>query len=405
MNVSVWIARRYFSSGKEKKFINVLSIIAMLGVAVGTAALVIVLSAFNGLEALVRKLDQRFDPELKISAAEGKFFVLDTLLAQKIRQAEGVQLITDVIEDNCLLRYKDAQIVARVKGVAHNFHEHKRIDEALIAGNARLMQGNVPVALIGAGIQQTLSVGIENRFDAMQLWYPKAKKSVTLNPADAFTKKSIFAGGVFQISSQYDDKYIFVPIAFAQELLQYGNKRTSIEVKVKPDHEITDVKQTLQVLLGDKFLVQDTDEQHASFMRVMKIEKLFTFCALLFILLIASFNIFVSLSMLVIEKKRDISVFYTMGASPQTVKKIFMAEGTIIAGIGTAIGLSLGFAVCFAQMQFGFVSMGMTSAVVEAYPVQIRWQDFAITGLCVVVFTILATYGPAMRASKNNFMQ
>ena len=114
--------------------------------------------------------------------------------------------------------------MARVKGVAHNFHEHKRIDEALIAGNARLMQGNVPVALIGAGIQQTLSVGIENRFDAMQLWYPKAKKSVTLNPADAFTKKSIFAGGVFQISSQYDDKYVFVPIAFAQELLQYGNK-------------------------------------------------------------------------------------------------------------------------------------------------------------------------------------
>lgn len=399
MNTALWVARRYFFSGKEKKFINILSIIAMLGVAVGTAALVIVLSAFNGLEALVRKLDQRFDPEIKVMAAQGKSFEVTPQFLKPLQQIQGVQVITEVIEDNALLRYRDAQVVVRIKGVSDSFQQQHRIDSAMVAGEPLLKRGNIPYAIVGAGIQQALGVSLHNQLDAMQFWYPKNKKNIAINPADAFNKKSILASGIFQISSQYDEKYVFVPLTFAEALMQHGAKRTALEIKTTEKADIQEIKEELKKLLGDKFKVLDSDEQHASFLRVMKIERLFTFAALLFILVIASFNIFVSLSMLAIEKRRDVGIFYALGADEGFIQRVFIAEGGLIAGIGTAVGLAAGLALCLLQQHFGFVSMGMTSAVVEAYPVQIHWADFAVTGLCVILFTIAATYSPAKRAA------
>lgn len=399
MNTALWVARRYFFSGKEKKFINILSIIAMLGVAVGTAALVIVLSAFNGLEALVRKLDQRFDPEIKVMAAQGKSFEVTPQFLKPLQQIQGVQVITEVIEDNALLRYRDAQVVVRIKGVSDNFQQQHRIDSAMVAGEPLLKRGNIPYAIVGAGIQQALGVSLHNQLDAMQFWYPKNKKNIAINPADAFNKKSILASGIFQISSQYDEKYVFVPLTFAEALMQHGAKRTALEIKTTEKADIQEIKEELKKLLGDKFKVLDSNEQHASFLRVMKIERLFTFAALLFILVIASFNIFVSLSMLAIEKRRDVGIFYALGADEGFIQRVFIAEGGLIAGIGTAVGLAAGLALCLLQQHFGFVSMGMTSAVVEAYPVQIHWVDFAVTGLCVILFTIAATYSPAKRAA------
>lgn len=399
MNTALWVARRYFFSGKEKKFINILSIIAMLGVAVGTAALVIVLSAFNGLEALVRKLDQRFDPEIKVVAAQGKTFEVSPAFLKPLQQIQGVRVITEVIEDNALLRYRDAQVVVRIKGVSDNFQQQHRIDSAMVAGEPLLKRGNISYAIVGAGIQQALGVALHNQLDVMQFWYPKNKKNIAINPADAFNKKSILASGVFQISSQYDEKYVFVPLEFAEMLMQHGQKRTALEIKTTENADIQEVKEAIKQQLGNKFKVLDSDEQHASFLRVMKIERLFTFAALLFILVIASFNIFVSLSMLAIEKRRDVGIFYALGADETFIQRVFIAEGGLIAGIGTAVGLSGGLALCLLQQHFGLVSMGMTSAVVEAYPVQVHWVDFVVTGLCVILFTIAATYSPAKRAA------
>ncbi|MHC2991773.1 releasing system transmembrane protein [Pontibacter sp. HJ8] len=399
MNVPFLIAKRYFFSRKKRNIISIISNIAMIGVAVGTMSLIIVLSVFNGLEDLIRTIYSSFDPDLKISAAEGKSFETDTEFMNRIRRTPGVAMVSEVIEDNALLRYNDRQMVVKVKGVSENFFEQNELDSSVVEGHNDLYLNNNYYSLIGRGVQYQLSIRTGNQFTPMQFLYPRNTKFNPLNPEGAFNTMDIAAGGVFAIERQYDDAYVFVPLQFAEELMEYGRRRTSLEVRVETGYRIETVKESLKKVLGDSFKVQNSDEQHTSLLRAVKVEKLFVFITFAFILLIASLNIFFSLSMLVIDKKKDIAILASMGATSQTIRNIFLMEGALVAFIGAAYGLSMGMLVCNLQQTFGLVSMGMATSVVDSYPVKMNVNDFIFTGVAIVVITLLVSIRPARKAA------
>ncbi|RNI32361.1 ABC transporter permease [Rufibacter immobilis] len=399
MNVALFIARRYFFSKKKRNIINIISIIAMIGVGVGTMALIVVLSVFNGLEDLIRSLYGKFDPEIKITSVEGKSFETDEQLLERIRKTPGVALLTEVIEDNALLRYNDRQMVVKVKGVSDNFFQQNQIDSAIVDGDYRLKRRGQQYALIGRGVQYQLSIRPENPFSPMQFLYPKAGKKTIINPENAFRQLGIQAGGVFAIERQYDDQYVFVPLAFAEELLSYGSKRTSLEIKTQHVEDVDKVKAALQKVLGPGFNVQNSEEQHVSLLRAVKVEKLFVFVTFTFVLLIASINIFFSLSMLVLDKQKDIAILTSLGADARTIRRIFLLEGAIVAFSGAFVGLVVGGTICWLQQTFGWVSMGMSTSVVEAYPVLMRPTDFVFTAVAIILITLIVSIRPARRAA------
>jgi lipoprotein-releasing system permease protein len=399
MNVPFLIAKRYFLSKKKRNIISIISNISMIGVAVGSAALIIVLSVFNGLEDLIRSIYGSFDPDLRITAIKGKAFETNEAFLKRIRKTPGVAFLTEVIEDNALLRYEGRQKVVKLKGVSGNFFAQNNIDSTVIEGDYRLQRNGYYYALIGRGVQYDLSIRASNAVMPMELLYPKNKKGVSLNPEDAFNQRSILAGGVFVIEKQYDDNYVFVPLEFTRQLTEYGNKRTSLEVKVQPGHTVIQVQQRLKAQLGEDFQVLNSDEQHVSLLRAVKVEKMFVFITFTFILLIASINIFFSLSMLVIDKKKDIAILSAMGATPLLIRNIFLTEGAIVAFIGAATGLTLGLLVCWVQQTFGLISMGMATALVDAYPVKMQLADFLFTGIAIILITLLVSIRPALSAA------
>ena len=400
LNTSFFIAKRYFLSKKKKNFIQVISMISMLGVAFGTAALVIVLSVFNGLESLIRSLYSSFDPEIKIESAEGKWFDSSEDLLLTVSQVPGVEVVSEIIEDNALIRYQQAEMVVRIKGVSDNFLEQQRLDKVIVHGDPNLKKGNINYAIVGIGVSYSLSISPKDEFTSLQVYYPKNIRASSANPSGLYTQKSILPGGIFAIEKQYDEQYVFVPLDFAAELFQYDRRRTSLEIKISPNHDMLDVQAALTDVLGSNYLITNKDQQHPSLFKAIKIEKLFSLVTFFFILALASLSIFFTLNMLVIEKQKDISVLRALGASGRLIKSIFWFEGTIISLTGAIIGLLLGFIVCSIQMTFGIISMGMETSVVSAYPVKMQLLDFLYTAICVIIITFLASYRPASIASK-----
>ncbi|WP_293012926.1 FtsX-like permease family protein [Mongoliibacter sp.] len=402
MNVSFFIASRYFRSKKKRNFITILSRISMIGVAVGTMALVVVLSVFNGLEDLVRSLYASFDAELKVEAAIGKSFEVDETWLRSIQELEGVALLTEVIEDNALFKYRDNQHLAKIKGVSAAYLEDPdRFAEGYVWGDLDLGTDIQPRAIIGRGVGFFLSIDLDNEFELLQVYYPKAPRSAgSIDPNQLYNRDIIKPAAFFSIEKDFDDNYIIAPISFVSKLLNYGQKRTSLEIKVAEGFKINTVKKRLREHLGEGFSVKDTDEQHASILRTIQIEKLFVFITLSFILAIASFNIFFSLSMMAIEKKKDTAILFAMGARAKLVKQIYIKQGAIIAFSGALIGLVIGFAIVWVQDNFGLVTLGISSSIIDSYPVKIIWTDFLWTSIAVIAITFLASYRPALIAAK-----
>jgi lipoprotein-releasing system permease protein len=400
LNLPFFIARKYFLSKKKKNFINVISIISMCGVAVGTMALVIVLSVFNGLEDLIRELNKNFDPELKVEVVKGKSFELTLDLLEKVQSTEGVEIVTQIVEDNAYVKYKNDEMVVKLKGVEKNFIDHHRMDKNIVLGRLVLEEDGVYYALIARGVQNALSINRLSNMYALTFYYPKRTRTSGLNAANLTNQKIILPGGVYAIEKQYDMNYVFVPLEFAIDLLEYGDERTSLEIKVNEKFRITDVKSNLERVLGEEFKVMTSEEIHADFFKILKIEKLFVFVVFSFILAIASFNIFFSLTMLAIDKKKDIAILASMGANKRLIKSVFLTEGAIISLTGAVLGLVMGLIVCLIQQKFGVVSMGMQTAVIDAYPVKMQLPDFIYTGLSIVIITLLSSYRPAVIATR-----
>jgi lipoprotein-releasing system permease protein len=401
LNLPFFIARRYLFSKRKKNFINIISILSMVGVAFITAALIIVLSVFNGLGGLLRSLNNSFDPEIKIQATGKKSFELTEDLLKKVKSVKGVEIVTEVIEDHAYVTYRESNQVVRLKGVSDNFIEQHRIpEENIVEGKLALRSGDVNYAIIGRGVQYTLSVAIGENLFPLQVIYPKKEKAAGLDPTKLLNRKSIMPGGVFSIVQNFDENFILVPLEFASDLMGYENKRTSLEIKTDGTTNLDRVESELQKALGESFLVLNPEEQHEDLYRLLKIEKLFAFFALTLLLIIGSINIFFSLMMLAIDKKKDITILSSMGATPSLIRNIFLTEGALIAALGAVSGLALGGVLCWIQMEFGLISMGMESAVSPGYPVDVNLVDFVATLFVVSIVTFLISIRPANLAAR-----
>lgn len=377
----------------------------MIGVGVGTMALVVVLSVFNGLEELIRESYSTFDPEIKVVPSKGKTFVVTDSLLQKVKNVRGVDLITEVIEDNALARYQDAQMNIKLKGVSENFVQQNRLDQAMVHGDVTLKKGSKSFAILGRGVQYTLSVSPANDFYMLQIFTPKRKRYTGFNPSPVqsyVNRRNIMPRGVFAIEKQFDASYVIVPLDFAASLFEYDQERTALEIKTADNARISTVQRRLEEVLGRDLTVLDSDEQHASLLKAIKIEKLFVYLTFSFILAVASFNIFFSLSMLAIDKQKDVAMLFAMGANRKTVRWVFLYEGAIIAFSGALTGLLGGLLICWVQQNFGLVSMGMQTAIVDAYPVKMQFIDFLYTALSITVITFLASYRPATIAARTD---
>ena len=401
MNLPAWIARRYFFSRKKRSFISWLSILSMLGVGVGTMALVIVLSVFNGMEELNRQTFKTFEADMTISPKAGKRFVAPPALLTRLRGVAGVQLLSAVAQDNALARYADAQTVIQLKGVDDNYTQRQQLDSVMLEGKMRFRQDGVNYALVADGVRQDLSISPVDILTPLEILYPQSGKTLSaLNP-DAFNREALTVSGVFFIEATNYDNFVLAPLSVARSLFGYApNEVTGLEIQLQPGTDENQAKQALQDVVGNELVVKSRDDLNVDLYRAIYVEKLFTAVTLSFIILAASINIFFSLSMLVIEKKEDIKILFALGATRNTVRRIFLTEGAIIALTGAVAGLLLGILICVLQEQYGLVSMGTVSSIVDAYPVHLNAHDIALTGVLSIVVTILMSWFPAQRAAN-----
>lgn len=376
----------------------------MAGVAISTAALIIVLSVFNGLEDLLRSLNNSFDPEIKIEAAKSKTFHLTKDLLNTVKTIPGVAVVTEVIEDYSYVRYRDATQIVTIKGVSENFVDQKRIPENnVVEGKLQLNEGKIALAIVGQGISNALGIDIRERAYALQIYYVNSLKN--LDPSRLYTHKTILPGAVFSIVQNIDDKYIIVPLDFCRHLFNYGDKRTSLEIKTTEGFDVSQIQKEIKEKLGIKFSVLNQEEQHQDLYRLLKMEKLFTFLSLSLLMAIGSINIFFTLTMLAIDKKKDISILNAIGADQQLIRRIFLAEGALISFIGALVGLIIGGVLCWIQIRYGFISMGMESSILDGYPVKVVPKNFLYTLAVVSIITFLISIRPATLASRHSSIE
>lgn len=374
--------------------INIISGISLVGVTVGTMALIVVLSVFNGFDNLVRSLFNAFDPDIRITLTEGKTFPADDPRLEKIREHPGVLYAADVLEENALLKYGEKQYIATVKGVSDEFLKMSGIDSMIIDGKFILWDRNMPCAVIGQGIGIYLSVGL-NFITPIQVYVPRRTGNISLNPEQAFNRNYIFPSGIFAIQQDFDSRYIIVPIEFIRNLLEYENEITSLELKLNPAFSETAVQNELAALAGEKYKVQNRFQQQELLYRIMRSEKWAIFMILAFILLVASFNIIGSLTMLILDKKKDIAILQSLGTEMSRIRKIFFIEGWLISAGGATVGLILGGIICWIQQTFGLIRLkGSGSFVVDTYPVDMLWTDFVFVFFTVLLIGFFAAWYP-----------
>lgn len=390
MNVSFFIARRYLFSKKSHNAINVISIISVCGIAIATMAMVCVLSIFNGFGGIVEGMFSAFDPDLKITVREGKVFNYDTPEFQKALQVQGIQLISESLEENALFMFGESQVPVLMKGVSEEFRLMSDMDKLLLHGSFKLREDVVDYTTLGSGL--AMSLGARPGFiDPIEIYAPKRDVRVNLaNPAAAFTKGYVQIGGVFSLNSpDYDEQMAIIPIQLARELFGYANEVTSLDIKLTPNVSSSKVKREVGRILGNSFLVEDRYEQQRESYRMMQVEKWVTFLILAFILLIAVFNVVGSLSMLIVEKQEDIKSLQHMGASDQLISRIFLYEGWLITFIGIIVGIVTGLVLCLLQQYFGLLRLSDTPGayIIDAYPVIVKVMDI------VIVFSVVSLIG------------
>lgn len=394
MKLSLYIAKRYLFAKKSRNAINIISAVSVAGVTVGTMALIIVLSVFNGLELLVTSIFNTFDPDLKITAAEGKTFIPDTAKLQLLSDVSGVSCYSLTVEENALLKYGERQYIATIKGVDENYVSVTNIDSAMWDGDFSLYAENGrPYAVPGVGIAQYLGINI-NFINPLFVYVLKRSAGSSLNPEDAYNRDYIFASGIYQIEQAYDSKYIYVPYDFASGLMENAKDISAVEVKFTEDADAKEVQKNAAVIFGNSFIVQNRFEQQELFYKVMKSERLAIFLILTLILIIASFNIIGSLTMLIIEKEKDIGILKSLGANNNLIRKIFIFEGWLISIIGAVAGVMLGFLVCWLQQTFGIVGLPSESLIMDSYPVVMKLRDFIIVPATVLLIGYWAAWYP-----------
>ena len=405
-NFSFYVARRYMFSKKSVGAINVISFISVAGVAVGTMALVIVLSVFNGFHDLVASLFTNFDPQIEVVLVKGKTINADAPELDRIRHLDFVDVATDVVEDQAIAVYGDRQRMVTVMGVDENFDQLTNIGDILYGdGDFTLRVANLYFGVPGIRLAQDLGLGARWA-DYLKIYAPVRRGQLTDldTPTDGFVVDSLLSPGVVYAVNQnkYDRDRIITSIYFARQLFDQDGMLSSLQLRLKPGTDLSTAKREIKAAAGEKFRVLDRFEQQADTFRIMQIEKVLAYVFLTFILIVACFNIISSLSMLIIDKKNDINTLHNLGANDRQIQSIFLYEGRIISAVGALIGIGLGLALCGLQQAFGFVKMGESSGtfIVNAYPVSVHYWDVLVVFITVILIGWAASWIPARRLRK-----
>jgi len=383
-----FIAKRYLIAKKSQQAINIITLISIIGVMVGTAGLVIVLSVFNGFGNLMVSLYDTFDADIKITATTGKTISVTDSTLTEIQHIEGVAHVFAVYEENVLFKYGDKQVIGKLKGIPLQYADaalQKTIIDGSFAADAYQH-----FAVFGAGIAYQLGMDLDHVTQPIQMYVPKTGIDNPVNVDDAFNQASALPTGVFSLQQDFDNQYVFVPLTFAQTLFDAPQKATAIEVTLKPNAPTKLVQQALE---NKNWQVQTRQQQHAFLYAIINSEKFIAYFILVLILIISTFNILGSLTMLIIEKQKDLKLFLSMGATPKKIKQVFVIQGLMITAVGSMGGLLLGFIVCFCQQHFGIIKIANSqSFVVDAYPVAIVAADFIICMLIVTCIGAIASF-------------
>lgn len=403
MNFPFFVARRYLFSKKKTHAINVISLISVIGVAVATMALVIVLSVFNGFHDLVASFFTNFDPQLKVVPVEGKTVPADDPILIKISHFSEVDVATGTVEDMALAIYNGKQAMVTIKGVDDNFPQLTHITEILYGdGQFQLHTANLQYGTPGIRLAQTLGLGA-NWKGYLKIYAPQREGQLDMtDPQSGFVVDSLISPGVvFSVNQgKYDKSYIVTSLGFAQNLFNQQGMVSALELRLKAGSNLESVKERMQKVAGKKYQVLDRFEQQSDTFKIMKVEKLMAYIFLTFILIVACFNIIGSLSMLIIDKKDDVVTLRNLGASDKQIRRIFLFEGRLISVFGAILGILLGLLLCWLQQQYGFVKMGSSDGtfVVNAYPVSVHYSDVLLIFLTVIATGWLAVWYPVRRS-------
>ncbi|MBP7272942.1 MAG: ABC transporter permease [Saprospiraceae bacterium] len=397
MNIAFRIAQRYLWGKKSTNTINIISGISVLGIAIGTAALVLVLSVFNGFEELLGNLTSAFNPDIKITPTKGKTFDADTLLLQKIARLPEVASISSTLEEVAFFEYEGSQDFGILKGIDDHYAKVTGIDATLREGSFRLREGDRNLGIVGAGMRNKLSIDIDAPFQVLNVYIPKREGASALEPP--FKKRFLYPTGTFATQQDFDSEYILAPLALVQELLNLPNGVSALEIKLKNAAYTSAVVKSIRQTLGTHFIVKDKYQQNEAFMKIMNIEKWISYAILSLTLLLVAFNMIGALWMVILDKKQDITILKSMGANSQLIRNIFLYEGLFYCAIGIGIGYMLAILLYILQKQYGLVSIPEGFAI-NAYPVNLRLIDFVIVAATVLLIGLSATLLPARFAAN-----
>ncbi len=390
MKLSFFIARRYLFSKKKQNAINIISVISVVGVAIGTSALVIILSVFNGIDLLLQKSTDSFTPDLVITPSSGKFSAFDSTLLLALRQHPGIASYHPVIEEKALVKYEEKLLPVTIKGVTETYARETHLEDNIIQGTFRLKEGDTYQAVIGYGLAAELGIGL-HLLSPMTFYYPNKKTGLTTS---ALNTERLYPSALFSSQQEIEAQYVLTDLSWAQQFFGAAQQISKIEIRLSDSRQLSTVKEELAPFIDSSYRLEDKFELNRAFYAMMKSEKLAVFLILLFILLIASFNIIGSISMLILDKKEDLCTYKALGMNNRHIISIFKTEGNLITVAGALIGLVTGTAICLLQERYGLITLGDGSYIISAYPVKIVISDILYIILAVLLIGYTASYFP-----------
>lgn len=394
------IAWRYFRGKKSAQAINVISWISIGAIAVSSAAMIVLFSVFNGLEDTVKGMYYAFNPGLKVTPAKGKFFAVTDEQLQAVRKLPGVAVASLSLEDMVLLTGEEEQRVGKLKGVDDSWFKVSHLDSFMTDGKASWPQRqDYTPAIMGLSVSIALGIDVNNAFSGLRIYYPKPGIPSTEDPEAGLNSIVVKPQGNFRIQDEFDGQYVLVPLDAARRLFGTGNRVSSLEIALQPGAGEGGLRQALAEIMGKEIVVQNRFEQNKTFYMIMRSEKWAVYAILLMVLLIASFNMIGSLSMVVLEKKKDIAILKSMGARRTLIHSVFLTEGGLLALFGALIGVLTGLLLCLGQHYYGWISLP-EGFIIDAYPVLLQAQDFLLVIATALAVGLLAAWYPAYKASR-----
>lgn len=397
-------AWRYFKAKKSTNAINIIAWVSVTAIAFATVALLVLWSAFNGFEDLVKSLYSTFYTDLKITAASGKTIILTPSQIAELKKISNISNLSLVAEEKALLQNQDYQAIVELKGVDSNYVKVTTVEKSLVRGRFLLGDAETPGAVMGVGIENAVAILSDRAIGSLTVYLPKKGVDDISNPMASFNEGRIIPNGAFAIQQDFDNKYVLTNLDFVRQYMNFKpNEYSAVEIAIANTDNEKITKSQIRQLLGPDYTVQTRYEQNSSLYNVMRLEKYAIFGIFILVLVVAAFNMIGALSMLVLEKQKDIQILQSMGADRGWIQKVFLTEGVVLATVGSGIGITLALVLCFLQLQFKLIPLEGTSFIIDYYPVKLVFSDFIIVAITVFIIALTASWLPSKRAAAQAF--